>query len=95
MMVGNMGGGMSGCGGAGKQQQAGAGMEARMQQMQSMSSEDKQEFRTKMQSMSSEERMEFKNSILNADDSKGIEEFIAMLLEKNESLIGVQINTSA
>jgi hypothetical protein len=70
-------------------------MEARMLQMQSMSSEDKQELRTKMQSMSSEDKMEFRSSLLNVDDDIGMEKFIAMLLEKNESLLGGQINTSA
>jgi hypothetical protein len=45
--------------------------------------------------MSKDEKMEFKSTILNIDDAKGIEDFIAMLLQKNESLIGVQINTSA
>jgi ElaB/YqjD/DUF883 family membrane-anchored ribosome-binding protein len=110
MSIGNIGAGGGGCGGAGRQQPTGVDMEARMQQMQSMSdddkqvlrstmqsmsSEDKQEFRSKMQSMSKDEKMEFKSTILNIDDAKGIEDFIAMLLEKNESLIGVQINTSA
>jgi hypothetical protein len=92
---GGMGGGMGGCGGAGRQQPSDAGMESRMQLMQSMSNEDKQEFRSKMQSMSRDEKMEFRSSILNTDDSKGIEELISMLLRKNESLIGTQINTSA
>ena len=93
--MGNIGGGMGGCRGAGRQQPAEGVMESRMQLMQSMSNEDKQEFRSKMQSLSRDEKMEFKSSMLNADDPKAIEELISMLLKKNESLIGTQINTSA
>lgn len=111
MSIGNIGGGCGGgCGGAGRNQQVSADLEARMQQMQampdedkqvlrstmqSMSSEDKQEFRARMQSMSKDAKMEFRNNILNIDDPQGIEDFITLLLEKNESLIGAQLNTSA